>query len=141
VKANYSILTPFPSISVRKQLRKQKNCSFRQINVNLNISCWAPLPLIIIFFLATFLVNKPLIIIYLPPRHRYRPSKNSFAPHVFSDEELCQIQAPVLLLIGNHEVIYQPDQVIRRATRLVPHLKLRLFQMPIISLNTPHQIM
>jgi pimeloyl-ACP methyl ester carboxylesterase len=54
---------------------------------------------------------------------RYRPSKNSFAPHVFSDEELRQIQAPVLLLIGDHEVIYKPDQVIRRATRLVSNLK------------------
>jgi pimeloyl-ACP methyl ester carboxylesterase len=54
---------------------------------------------------------------------RYRPSKNSFAPHVFRDEELRQIQAPVLLLIGDHEVIYQPDQVIRRGTRLVPNLK------------------
>ena len=54
---------------------------------------------------------------------RYRPSKNSFAPHVFSDEELRQIQAPVLLLVGDHEVIYKPDEVIRRATRLVPDLK------------------
>jgi pimeloyl-ACP methyl ester carboxylesterase len=54
---------------------------------------------------------------------RYRPSKNSFAPHVFTDKELRQIQAPVLLLIGDHEVIYKPDQVIRRATRLIPSLK------------------
>lgn len=54
---------------------------------------------------------------------RYRPSINSFAPHVFSDQELRHIQTPVLLLLGDHEVIYKPDQVIRRATRLVPNLK------------------
>lgn len=54
---------------------------------------------------------------------RYRPSKNSFTPHVFSDEELRQVKAPVLLLIGDHEVIYKPDRVIRRAVRLVPNLK------------------
>jgi pimeloyl-ACP methyl ester carboxylesterase len=54
---------------------------------------------------------------------RYRPSKNSFSPHVFSDEALRQIQAHVLLLIGDHEVIYDPNRVIRRATRLVPNLK------------------
>jgi pimeloyl-ACP methyl ester carboxylesterase len=54
---------------------------------------------------------------------RYRPSINTFAPHVFSDAELRQIQAPVLLLIGDHEVIYNADQVIRRATRLVPNLR------------------
>jgi pimeloyl-ACP methyl ester carboxylesterase len=54
---------------------------------------------------------------------RYRPSKNSFAPHVFSDAELRQIQAPVLLLIGDHEVIYKPDQVIRRAIGMIANLK------------------
>jgi pimeloyl-ACP methyl ester carboxylesterase len=54
---------------------------------------------------------------------RYRPSKNSFVPHVFSDAELRQIQAPVLLLIGDHEVIYKPDQVIRRAIRMVANVK------------------
>jgi pimeloyl-ACP methyl ester carboxylesterase len=54
---------------------------------------------------------------------RYRPSRNSFIPHVFSDNELRQIQSDVLLLIGDHEVIYDPDQVIRRATRLVDGLQ------------------
>jgi pimeloyl-ACP methyl ester carboxylesterase len=57
---------------------------------------------------------------------RYRPSINSFAPHLFSDEELRQIQAPVLLLIGDHEVIYNPDQVIQRATRQVPNLRAKI---------------
>jgi pimeloyl-ACP methyl ester carboxylesterase len=44
-------------------------------------------------------------------------------PPIYSDEELCKIQTPMLLLIGDHEVIYDPQRVIRRATRLVPHLK------------------
>jgi len=57
---------------------------------------------------------------------RYRPSVNQFAPHVFSNEELRQIQAPVLLLVGDHEVIYSPDAVIRRAIRFVPNLKARI---------------
>jgi pimeloyl-ACP methyl ester carboxylesterase len=29
----------------------------------------------------------------------------------------------VLLLIGDHEVLYKPERVIERATRLVPNLK------------------
>jgi len=49
------------------------------------------------------------------PRH--------WSPTVFSDEELRAIQTPVLLLIGDHEVIYKPEDAIRRATRLVPNLK------------------
>jgi pimeloyl-ACP methyl ester carboxylesterase len=44
-------------------------------------------------------------------------------PRVFSDAELHKIQTPVLLLIGDHEVIYKPERVIERATRLVAGLK------------------
>lgn len=44
-------------------------------------------------------------------------------PTVFSDEELRKIHTPALLLIGDHEVIYNPQRVIQRATRLVPGLK------------------
>jgi pimeloyl-ACP methyl ester carboxylesterase len=49
------------------------------------------------------------------PRH--------WSPTVFSDEELRKIQNPVLLLIGDHEVIYKPERAIERATRLVPNLR------------------
>jgi pimeloyl-ACP methyl ester carboxylesterase len=49
------------------------------------------------------------------PRH--------WSPTVFTDQELRQIRNPVLLLIGDHEVIYRPEAAIRRATRLVPGLK------------------
>jgi pimeloyl-ACP methyl ester carboxylesterase len=42
-------------------------------------------------------------------------------PSVFSDGELRKIQTPILLLIGDHEMVYKPDRVIRRATRLVPN--------------------
>jgi len=54
---------------------------------------------------------------------RYRPSINSAVPRVFSDKELRKIRTPVLLLIGDHEVIYKPEKAIRRATRLVSGLK------------------
>jgi pimeloyl-ACP methyl ester carboxylesterase len=49
------------------------------------------------------------------PRH--------WSPSVFPDEELRRIKIPVLLLIGDHEVIYKPEEAIRRAVRLVPNLK------------------
>jgi pimeloyl-ACP methyl ester carboxylesterase len=53
----------------------------------------------------------------------YRPSINSAVPRVFSDKELRRIHIPVLLLIGDHEVIYKPEKAIRRATRLVSGLQ------------------
>jgi pimeloyl-ACP methyl ester carboxylesterase len=49
------------------------------------------------------------------PRHR--------GPEVLSDEDFKRIQAPVLLLIGDHEVIYKPSKAIERAKQLVTNLK------------------
>lgn len=44
-------------------------------------------------------------------------------PSIFSDEELRKLKVPALLLIGDHEVIYRPEQAIQRAIRLVPGLQ------------------
>jgi pimeloyl-ACP methyl ester carboxylesterase len=48
---------------------------------------------------------------------------NQLIPPVFSDDELRKIHVPMLLLIGDHEVIYKPERVIQRATHLVAGLK------------------
>lgn len=49
--------------------------------------------------------------------------RNRIFPPVYSEADLRRVQAPALLLIGDHEVIYKPEDAIRRATRLVPNLK------------------
>jgi len=49
------------------------------------------------------------------PRH--------WSPTVFRDDELRGVRVPILLLIGDHEVIYRPERAIERATRLVPGLR------------------
>jgi len=49
-------------------------------------------------------------------------SLNRVFPAVFTDDELRQVRTPVLLLIGDHEVIYSPQQVVERARRLMPCL-------------------
>jgi pimeloyl-ACP methyl ester carboxylesterase len=48
---------------------------------------------------------------------------NHIPPSVFTDAELRKIIIPILLLIGDKEVIYNPESVIRRAARLVTDLK------------------
>jgi pimeloyl-ACP methyl ester carboxylesterase len=48
---------------------------------------------------------------------------NQLPPPVYSDDELRSIRTPILLLIGDHEVIYKPERAIERAARLVPGLK------------------
>lgn len=44
-------------------------------------------------------------------------------PRVFRDGELRQIEIPVLLLLGEHEIICDPQSAIRRATRLIPNVE------------------
>jgi pimeloyl-ACP methyl ester carboxylesterase len=52
------------------------------------------------------------------PRHSF--------PSLFSDEELSEIRTPILLLVGDHEVIYKPQLVIERASRAVAGLKAKI---------------
>lgn len=44
-------------------------------------------------------------------------------PTVFADDELRTIRTPIMLLVGDHEVIYKPERVFRRATRLIAGLR------------------
>jgi pimeloyl-ACP methyl ester carboxylesterase len=59
---------------------------------------------------------------------RYRPTRNTIKPRVFSDGELRQIRTPILLLIGDHEVIYKPGAAIQRASRLLPDFRSKIIQ-------------
>jgi pimeloyl-ACP methyl ester carboxylesterase len=50
----------------------------------------------------------------------------SFPRPIFTDAELGQISVPVLLLIGDHEIMYDPTKAISRACRLIPNLTAEL---------------
>jgi len=50
----------------------------------------------------------------------------SFKQPVFTDEELGQITAPILLLIGDHEIMYEPKKAVVRATSLLPNIHAEL---------------
>ncbi len=52
--------------------------------------------------------------------------KVSFMRPVFADEELAHIRAPVLLLVGDHEIEYAPQQALDRAAGLIPGLRTQL---------------
>lgn len=47
-------------------------------------------------------------------------------PEVLADEELRQITAPTLLLIGCEEALYDPQAAVDRATRLMPDIRAEL---------------
>jgi pimeloyl-ACP methyl ester carboxylesterase len=63
-------------------------------------------------------------LLYLGVSHfRMRPETMRVMPGVFSDEDLSALSMPVLLLMGEHEVIYDSNEALTRARRLIPDLK------------------
>jgi pimeloyl-ACP methyl ester carboxylesterase len=63
-------------------------------------------------------------LMYLGLRHfRSSPETLRVVPTVFSDAELLAMQVPTLLLIGEHEVIYDPPAALTRARRLIPNFE------------------
>lgn len=57
----------------------------------------------------------------------FKPQELGFGVvHVFVDEELRQINQPILLLVGDQEKIFNPTLLLERAHRLLPHLEAEL---------------
>ena len=51
---------------------------------------------------------------------------NQALPRVYTKEEFAQIRAPVLLILGKKEVIYNPRRAIQAAKELIPGLQVEL---------------
>jgi pimeloyl-ACP methyl ester carboxylesterase len=65
-----------------------------------------------------------LDLLYLGMKHfRMPPESARIMLNVFSDEELRALQVPVLLLIGDQEVIYDPAKALARAQALIPNFE------------------
>ena len=73
--------------------------------------------------------RRLLDLFYLGVKHFRMPPESAFImPAVFSDEELQVLHVPVLLLIGDSEVIYDPAKALARARRLLPNFEGELVQ-------------
>jgi pimeloyl-ACP methyl ester carboxylesterase len=48
---------------------------------------------------------------------------SAYHPRIFRNQDLRQITAPTLLLIGENEVIYNPRRALLRARRLIPNIQ------------------
>jgi len=65
--------------------------------------------------------RRLLDLFYLGMKHfRFPPETARIMPSVFSDDELRAVHVPVLLLIGDREVIYDPARALARARALLP---------------------
>jgi pimeloyl-ACP methyl ester carboxylesterase len=69
-----------------------------------------------------FIVNELFVEQFVLGMKHFR-SQITVLPTVFTDDELRRIQVPTLLLIGEEEVIYDPQAAVNRARRLMPHLE------------------
>jgi pimeloyl-ACP methyl ester carboxylesterase len=68
--------------------------------------------------------RRILELMYLGLKHFRFPRETSrIAPTVFSDDQLRAMHVPTLLLMGDHEVIYDPAKALARARRLFPDVE------------------
>jgi pimeloyl-ACP methyl ester carboxylesterase len=70
-------------------------------------------------------LNDVLVdLMWLGLKHcRFKRETLGIIPTVFSDRELRAMRVPTLLLVGDHEVIYDPEEALARARRLIPELE------------------
>jgi pimeloyl-ACP methyl ester carboxylesterase len=67
--------------------------------------------------------RRLLDLMYLGLKHfRLSPETARILPTVFSDEELRALRVPVLLLIGENDVMYDAAEALARARRLIPDI-------------------
>ncbi|KUP32487.1 alpha/beta fold hydrolase [Bacillus halotolerans] len=59
---------------------------------------------------------------------RQQTPKAGGFPYVFTDEELKSVKVPILLLLGEHEVIYDPHSALQRASLLVPGIEAEIIK-------------
>ena len=65
-----------------------------------------------------------LDLMYLGLKHFRIPQETlRVMPTVFSDDELRTMQVPTLLLMGVHEVIFDPQKALALARQLIPHFE------------------
>jgi pimeloyl-ACP methyl ester carboxylesterase len=70
------------------------------------------------------LTRRMLDLVYLGVKHfRMPPETARVVPGLFSDDELRALHVPVLLLIGDGEVIYDPVKALARARAVLPDFK------------------
>ncbi len=71
-----------------------------------------------------FAVNELFVEQFVLGGKNFRPRPHiRVLPSVFTDDELQQIKAYTLLLIGGKEVIYDPEVAVNRAKQLIPNIE------------------
>ncbi len=73
-------------------------------------------------------VDDRLVRVMAAGLKHFRYQQRSVFPDVFSDTALGKVQAPVLVLIGDREIIYDPRAALDRAAASIPHVRTELVE-------------
>ncbi|TWM34342.1 putative carboxylesterase nap [Bacillus paralicheniformis] len=70
-----------------------------------------------------------------------KPNADGF-PYVFTDDELKSVKVPILLLLGEHEVIYDPQSALHRASTFVPGIEAEIIKQAghVLSMEQPQYV-
>ncbi|HZG82492.1 MAG TPA: alpha/beta hydrolase [Brevibacillus sp.] len=70
-----------------------------------------------------------------------KPQADGF-PYVFTDDELKSVQVPILLLLGEHEVMYDSQSALLRASALVPGIEAEIVKNAghVVSMEQPEYV-
>ncbi|MFM1651677.1 alpha/beta fold hydrolase [Brevibacillus sp. B_LB10_24] len=70
-----------------------------------------------------------------------QPKADGF-PYVFTDAELQSVKVPILLLLGEHEVMYDPQAALHRASAFVPGIEAEIVKNAghVLSMEQPEYV-
>lgn len=78
---------------------------------------------------------------WVNPNRSSKPTQSGF-PYVCTDEELLSIQTPILLLLGENEVMYNPIEAMERAKSFIPNIDVEIVEGAghLLSMEKPDSI-
>lgn len=88
-----------------------------------------------------FVKQYQAAVMWQDARRNLKPNADGF-PYVFTDDELQSVQVPILLLLGEHEVMYDPQSALHRASALVPGIEAEIVKKAghVVSMEQPEYV-
>jgi pimeloyl-ACP methyl ester carboxylesterase len=89
---------------------------------------WTGRPLIKALFGGRAAVPDEIVDLLTLHLKHFRYQRRPVIPGVFPEAELRRLESPTLLLVGDHEIIYDPATVLEKAERLIPRIEAELVE-------------
>ncbi len=91
-----------------------------QVGLRLHLPSWTAGPALRKILGPDFELDERLVKVMAAGMRHFRYQQRSVFPDVFSDTALAEVKAPVLVMIGDREIIYDPRKALARAASSIP---------------------